>query len=235
MRDVGTSPLGRTMYVAFISAPENVNRLDELREINRRLALDPTIPAAEREDLIASGRVFVLETLSMHSGEVGPSQSLPLFGHEMATADDPEILAHLENVVLMMVLCHNPDGMDMVVEHYRKYVGTQYEGSRLPQVYHKYVGHDNNRDFVNLTQDDTRVIAALYSTEWFPQVMVEKHQMGSTGPRYYVPPNHDPIAQNVDEGLWTWSAVFGSNLSHDMAATGRARPKLRSTRASSVS
>jgi hypothetical protein len=44
--------------------------------------------------------------------------------------------------------------------------------------------------------------------------------MGSTGPRYFVPPNHDPIAENVDEGLWNWSAVFGSNLSRDMAADG---------------
>ena len=220
MREVGTSPLGRTMYVAFISAPENLNRLDELQAINKRLALDPAIPADERAELVRSGRVFLLETLSMHSGEVGPSQSLPIFSHRMATTDDPEILAQLSDVVLMMVLCHNPDGMDMVVEHYREYVGTKYEGSRLPQVYHKYVGHDNNRDFVTLTQEDTRVIAALYSTEWYPQVMVEKHQMGSTGPRYYVPPNHDPIAQNVNEGLWTWSAVFGSNLSRDMAADG---------------
>jgi hypothetical protein len=220
MREVGTSPLGRTMYVAFISAPENLVRLDELREINKRLALDSEIPAEYRAELVRDGRVFLLETLSMHSGEVGPSQSLPIFAHRMATTDDPEILAQLDDVVLMMVLCHNPDGMDMVVEHYREYVGTKYEGSRLPQVYHKYVGHDNNRDFVTLTQDDTRVIAALYSTEWYPQVMVEKHQMGSTGPRYYVPPNHDPIAQNVDEGLWTWSAVFGSNLSRDMAADG---------------
>jgi hypothetical protein len=220
MREVGTSPLGRPMYVAFISSAENLARLDELREINRRLALESDIPAEEREELVNNGRVFVLETLSMHSGEVGPSQTLPIFAHRMATTDDPAVLAQLDNVVLMMVPCHNPDGMDMVVEHYRKYVGTKYEGSRLPGVYHKYVGHDNNRDFVNLTQDDTRVIAALYSTEWYPQVMVEKHQMGSTGPRYYVPPNHDPIAQNVDEGLWTWSAVFGSNLSHDMAADG---------------
>jgi hypothetical protein len=138
----------------------------------------------------------------------------------MAITNDPEILGRLHDVVLMMVPCHNPDGMDMVVEHYREYLGTPYEGSRLPGVYHKYVGHDNNRDFVTLTQEDTRVIAALYSTEWYPQVMVEKHQMGSTGPRYFVPPNHDPIAENVDEGLWTWSAVFGSNLSRDMAADG---------------
>jgi hypothetical protein len=220
MREVGKSPLGRTMYVAFISAPENLARLDKLREINERLALDPEIPDEERAGLVRDGRVFVLETLSMHSGEVGPSQSLPIYAHSLATTDDPDILSQLGNVVLMMVPCHNPDGMDMVVEHYREYVGTTYEGSRLPRVYHKYVGHDNNRDFVTLTQDDTRVIAALYSTEWYPQVMVEKHQMGSTGPRYFVPPNHDPIAENVDEGLWTWSAVFGSNLSHDMAADG---------------
>ena len=220
MREVGTSPLGRPMYVAFISAPENIARLDELRAINRRLALDPQIPAAERDELIHDGRVFLLQTLSMHSGEVGPSQSLPIYAHRLATAEDPEILTQLDDVVLMMVPCHNPDGMDMVVDHYREYAGTKYEGSRLPGVYHKYVGHDNNRDFVTLTQDDTRVIAALYSTEWYPQVMVEKHQMGSTGPRYYVPPNHDPIAENVDEGLWTWSAVFGSNLSRDMAADG---------------
>jgi len=220
MREVGESPLGRTMYVTFISAPENLNRLEELQRINKRLALDPAIPPDERAELVRAGRVFLLETLSMHSGEVAPSQSLAIYAHRIATTDDPEVLAQLNDVVLMMVPNHNPDGMDMVVEHYREYVGTKYEGSRLPQVYHKYVGHDNNRDFVTLTQEDTRVIAALYSTEWYPQVMVEKHQMGSTGPRYYVPPNHDPIAQNVDEGLWTWSAVFGSNLSRDMAADG---------------
>jgi len=220
MREVGQSPLGRTMYVAFISAAENLQRLDELRQINRRLATDPAIPAEERASLVSAGRVFVMQTLSMHSGEVAPSQSLPIYAHRMATTDDPEILSQLDEVVLMIMPSHNPDGMDMVVEHYREYVGTTYEGSRLPRVYHKYVGHDNNRDFVALTQEDTRVIAGIYSTEWYPQVLVEKHQMGSTGPRYYVPPNHDPIAQNVDEGLWNWSAVFGSNLSRDMTADG---------------
>ena len=115
----------------------------------------------------------------MHSGEVGPSQSLPIYAYRLATTEDPLVLTQLDDVVLMVVPCHNPDGMDMVVENYRKYVGTEYEGSTLPRVYHKYVGHDNNRDFVTLTQEDTRVIAALYSTEWYPQVLVEKHQMGS--------------------------------------------------------
>jgi len=220
MREAGTTPLGRTMYVVFISSADNIGRLDELREINKQLALDPSLSEAEQASLIQRGRVFVMETLSMHSGEVAPSQSLPLYAYALATTEDPALLRQLEDVVLMMVPCHNPDGMDLVVEHYRKYVGTVYEGSSLPRVYHKYVGHDNNRDFVVLTQDDTRVISRLYSTEWYPQVLVEKHQMGSTGPRYFVPPNHDPISQVIDEGLWNWSAVFGANLSRDMAADG---------------
>ncbi len=220
MREVGLTPLGRPMFVVFISSPANIARLDELRSINKRLALDPRIPVGERAELVNEGRVFVMETLSMHSDEVAPSQSLPIFAYRMATTDDPEVMARLDAVVQMFVPSHNPDGMDLVVEHYREYLGTPYEGSDLPRVYHKYVGHDNNRDFVALTQEDTRVISDLYSTEWYPQVLVEKHQMGSTGPRYFVPPNHDPIAENVDEGLWNWSAVFGSNLSRDMAADG---------------
>jgi len=220
LREVGRSPLDRPMAVLFMSSPDNIARLDQLRELNRTLALDPEIPDARRDELIRDGKVFVMETLSMHSTEVAPTQSLPLFAYEIATTQDPAVLAQLDGVVLMVVPNHNPDGMDMVVEHYRKYRGTKYEGSSLPRVYHRYVGHDNNRDFVSLTQADTRVISRLFSTEWYPQVLVEKHQMGSTGPRYFVPVNHDPIAENIDEGLWNWMAVFGADLQRDMTADG---------------
>jgi hypothetical protein len=116
----------------------------------------------------------------------------------------------------MMVACHNPDGMDMMVEHYKKYRDTKYDGCSMPAVYHKYVGHDNNRDFITLSQKDTKAIASVYNLEWFPQVMVEKHQMGSRGVRYFVPPPHDPIAMNIDAGIWNWMGVFGSNLITDM-------------------
>jgi len=220
LREVGSSPMGKPMYVAFVSAEQNLQRLQALREINRRLALEPDIVDAEREQMVREGRVFVMATLSMHSGEVGPAQSLPLFAYQMATTDEPALLEQLSQVVLMIVPNHNPDGMDMIVNHYRTHKGTKYEGSSMPGVYHKYVGHDNNRDFVTLTQEDTKVISRLYSTEWYPQVLVEKHQMGSTGPRYFVPSNHDPIAENIDEGLYNWMAVFGANLAKDMGDDG---------------
>jgi hypothetical protein len=218
--EIGSSPMGRKIYILFISSEENIANLGSLKEISRRLALDPNIPDQEREKMIENGRVFVLATLSMHSTEVGPTQSLPILAYDLATTDNSEILKWLDNVVYTIVPCHNPDGMDMTVKHYDSYKGTKFEGSSMPGVYHKYVGHDNNRDFINLSQSDTKAIAAIYSTEWFPQVMVEKHQMGSTGPRYFVPPPHDPIAVNIDAGIWNWIWVFGSNLAKDMTEKG---------------
>jgi hypothetical protein len=219
---IGTSPLGRPMYICFISTEKNINSLEELKSINKKLALDASLGAQEKADLIAAGKVFVLATLSMHSDEVGPSQTLPLLAYDLAFTQDPVILARMNEVVLMMVPNHNPDGMDMIVEHYRKYKGTKYERSNMPGVYHKYVGHDNNRDFITLTQQDTKAIARIYNLDWFPQVMVEKHQMGSTGPRLFVPPVHDPIAENVDAGIWNWTGIFGSNMITDLTARGLA-------------
>jgi hypothetical protein len=220
MTEIGKSPLGKPMYMAFISDPSNIARLDELKTINRKLALDDKLTDQQQAELVAKGKVFVLSTLSMHSSEVGPSQAAPLIAYDLCTTNDPLKLKWMSEVVFMIVPNHNPDGMDMIIDYYNKTKGTKYEGADMPGVYHKYVGHDNNRDFVILSQEDTKAIARIYNQDWFPQVFVEKHQMGSTGTRYFVPPNHDPIAENVDAGIWTWTGVFGSNLIKDMTAGG---------------
>lgn len=220
MIEVGRSPMGRPIYTAFISAEKNIENLEALREINQKLALHPDLAEEERTALIARGRVFLLATLSMHSTEVAPAQAAPLIAHELATTREPALLDWLDAVVLMLVPTHNPDGMDMVVNHYRKYKESSYDGASMPGVYHKYVGHDNNRDYVTLTQEDTRAISALYSTSWFPQVMVDKHQMSADGPRYFVPPVHDPIAENLDAGLYNWSKIFGAHMVTDMTEKG---------------
>lgn len=216
LEKIGYSPLGKPMYIAFLSSEENISKLEEYKHINKKLALDPDIPEKEREEMISKGKVFVLATLSMHASEVGPTQSAPLIAYELLTTKDEKKLKWMDDVVYMMVPNHNPDGMDMIVNNYLKHKGSKYEGASLPSVYHKYVGHDNNRDFVILSQEDTKAIAAIYNLNWFPQVMVEKHQMGSSGTRYFVPPNHDPIAENVPAGIFSWSGLFGQNMANDM-------------------
>ncbi len=219
---IGQSSLGRDMYIAFISSEENINNLQNLKEINRQLALDPGLEDLKREELFSAGKVFFLATLSMHSSEVGPTQSAPLIAYELISSNNSDITNWLEDVVYMMVPCHNPDGMNMIVNHFNEYKGTKWDGSSMPGVYHKYIGHNINRDFVTISQSETKAIASIFNLDWYPQVMIEKHQMGSNGPRYFVPPFHDPIAENIDETLWNWTWVFGSNMITDMTKAGLA-------------
>ncbi|MHC1705374.1 MAG: M14 family metallopeptidase [Tenuifilaceae bacterium] len=222
MVEIGVSTFGKPIYILLISSEENIKNMNRLKEINRKLALDYRLSDSERDILVKEGKVFVLASLSMHSTEVSPTQALPLIVYDQITSTDPNMQKILKDVVYMATPCHNPDGMDLIVDNFNKYKGTKYEGTNLPGVYHKYVGHDNNRDFVVLSQNDTKAFSMLTSTDWFPQVMAEKHQMGSTGPRYFVPPYHDPIAENIDAELWTWAGLFGQNMINDMTAKGLA-------------
>lgn len=219
--EIGKSPMGKKMYMALVSSEKNIRDLEKLRNINRELALNPDLTEARQAEYVKNGKVFFLATLSMHSTEVAPSQAIPLIVNRLVTGADQSVRKYLDDVVYMIVP-QNPDGMDMVVENYKKYKGTKYEGASMPGIYHKYVGHDNNRDYVSLTQEDTRAVARIYDLDWFPQVMIDKHQMGSGSIRYYVPPACDPIAENVDAELLSWTSIFGTNMLRDLTSAGLA-------------
>ncbi len=220
MENIGYSELGRPIYLLFVSSADNIANIDHLKNINRQLALDPELSDYQRRDLFNNGKVFFLMTLSMHANEVGPAQAAPLIIYELITSTDPEIKYILDNTVYMITPSHNPDGMNMITDHYKKYKGTRYEGSSHPGVYHKYVGHNINRDFITLAMSENEAIAKAYSKVWFPQLSVERHQMGSRGPRYYVSPPHDPVSENILPGIWNWKRVFGSRALTEMTEAG---------------
>ena len=100
----------------------------------------------------------------------------------------------------------------MVTEWYRKYVGTKYEGGRLPWLYHHYTGHDNNRDWYMLTQLETRALNRAVYHEWNPQVFVDEHQMQSIGPRMFIPPFADPVDPDVHPLIWREVNSIGANM-----------------------
>lgn len=218
LEEIGTSALGQPMYVLAVSSAENIARLDELKEMNRVLALETGLTEAEKQHIFTEGKVFVAAAMSMHSNEVGPAQSVPLIAYDLATTQETDKLRWLDETVLMIIPSHNPDGQNMVAEHYRKYLGTKYEKTSLPGVYHKYVGHNINRDFITLTQPENRAVSRLTSHHWFPQVLVERHQMGAGGVRYFVPPPTDPIAENIDASIWNWIGIFGARMMQRMTA-----------------
>ena len=145
------------------------------------------------------------------------------FVHDFATTEDPGKLAWMDDVVLLLMPSINPDGQVLVVDWYEKYLGTEYEGGRMPWLYQHYVGHDNNRDFYMLTQKETQVVNEVLYHRWFPQVFVDEHQMGSTGPRMFVPPQTDPLAPEVHSLIFRQADLIGTNMTLPARGGGQDR------------
>jgi len=217
----GDSTLGNPLYVAFISSPENIARLDRLIAINRRLANPDDIPPAEAARLASEGRVFVLITAAIHATEIASTQMGLLLAHRLATTTDPLWQKYLDEVVLLYMPSINPDGNLMVTDWYNRYLGTDYEGGRLPFLYHHYAGHDNNRDFYMLNLPESRVVNAVLHHRYFPQIFLDMHQMGATGPRMFVPPFKDPLNQNLQPVLLKETDLIGTFMALKLQEQGK--------------
>src|SRR3712207_2263193 len=160
--ELGKTTLGAPFVLATISAPENIERLGTYKDIQRRLADPRTLGRgraadARAEGLRRSGKAVGLITCGVHSTEVGSSRSGRLIAHRLASSDDAEVRRILDNTIVLLVPSLNPDGVDIVKNWYDKTLGTPYEGTSPPELYHKYVGHDDNRDWYAFTQVETRL------------------------------------------------------------------------------
>ena len=212
VQDLGKTTLGEDMVMAVVSSEENIKNLPRIKEVARRLADPRGLSDADAEKLVGEGRLVLLVTCNIHASEIGASQMAMEWAHALATAQDAETRRRLERVVVLLVPSLNPDGQIMETEWYRKQLGTRYEGSRMPWLYHHYVGHDNNRDWFMLTQKETRALTRAVYHEWFPQVWLDEHQMGANGPRIFVPPYAEPVDTDIHPLVWREVNLIGSQM-----------------------
>ncbi len=159
-------------------------------------------------------------SIGMHSTETAGPQFGMEFAHRLATSDEEPYASAREELVCLIAPCLNPDGLDHVVSWYRETVGTPFEASGLLKLYQYYAGHDNNRDWFMVSQNETRIVTRLLYSEWFPQVYWDVHQQGSTRERFFVPPFRDPLNPNLDPGIIAGIGEIGTRALFDMTREG---------------
>ena len=219
--EAGKSTLGNDMVAMVLTSEENQKNLERYREIARQLANPDQLSAEEARALTQEGKVIVLFTCTIHATEVGSTQMAMEFVYDFATTRDPKKKEWMENTILLLMPSINPDGQKLVLDWYNQHLGTDYEGSPMPWLYHHYVGHDNNRDFYMLTQKETQVVNDLLYKRWFPQVFVDEHQMGSTGARMFVPPQTDPLDPEIHSLIFRQADLIGTNMSYRLEEAGK--------------
>ncbi len=221
VEELGKTADGRPFIAATIADPETLKHLDRYIAIQQRLADPRKTTPAEAERLFGEGKTVVLLTCSIHATEIGSTHTAVEYAYRLITQDSPHNRAILKDTILLLVPSLNPDGVDIVTRWYRKTLGTPYEGSSPPELYQKYVGHDNNRDWYIFSQPETRLTISKLHNVWHPEIVYDVHQQAPNASRIFVPPWLDPVEPNIDPILMQEMNMFGTMIATDLTAAGK--------------
>lgn len=219
--NMGPSTEGHPFLLAIITAPANLARLEHYREINRQITDPRGLTEEQVKLLVKEGKSVIVQSMSLHASEIGGTQMAPELAYDLLSSDDPDNQRILDEVIFLMVPCFNPDGQHMVTDWYNQWLDSEYEGASLPWLYHKYAGHDNNRDAFMLNLVESQYMAKIMFEDWHPQAFQDHHHMGSYGPRLYVSPYSEPIRPDADPLIWRELSWYGAHMAYKLEEAGK--------------
>ncbi len=225
---IGSTAEGRPIIMAIVTSPENQKKLAHYQDISRRLALAEGLSDAQARKLAAEGKAVVWIDGGLHASEVLGAQQLIETAYELVSRSDPETLRFLRDDIILLVPA-NPDGQELVSDWYMRDADTlKRTTSRLPRLYHKYVGHDNNRDAYMASQPETQAMDSILFRAWYPQIMYNHHQTGPVGTVIFAPPFRDPFNYNYDPLVPMELDLVGAAMHSRFVAEGKPGATMRS-------
>jgi hypothetical protein len=227
--DLGSSTEGHRTLAAIVSAPENIRDLESIRTANLRLADPRTLPPDEAKRLAATQKTIVAIGASIHASEIGATQAANELLFTLASSNDPGTLNVLKNVVVIVIPLLNPDGHRLVTDWYSRNKGTPFEGGPMPWLYHKYRGPRHQSRCVH---DEPRGKSQPREVPLFELASAgvpHDASNGENGPRFFRPPNTDPIDLNYGPLIWRSAAFSATRWRWNCSARARAYSRMRST------
>ena len=212
--EIGVTEEGRTQYMLIVSAPENIKKLNQYKEISQKLAHADNLTDDEAHNLASAGKVIVWIDGGLHATETVATHQLIETAWQFVSRNDPETIRILDQAIILFVHA-NPDGQELVSNWYMRNADTlKRSTSRLPRLYQKYIGHDNNRDFYMMNMSETRNLSRQLYIEWMPQVLYNHHQAGPAGSVVAGPPYRDPFNYVFDPLLVTSIDAVGAAMNN---------------------
>jgi hypothetical protein len=222
---IGYTEEGRPQLMGILTSPENHQNLSKYKDIARRMALAEGVSEEEARSLSQEGKAVVWIDGGLHATEVVGAQQIMELVYRLASANDPETLRFLDDLIILAVAC-NPDGMDLVSNWYHRnddqgIAPEERSTGGIPVLYHYYAGHDNNRDFYMANLEETTNMLRVQYREWFPQIIYNHHQTGPRGTIMFVPPFRNPPNHFLDPLIMTSLDQVGSAMHHRFVQEGK--------------
>jgi hypothetical protein len=197
----GKTNENRELIVAFISTPENLNRLEEIRKNHEE----------GKNEQVA----IVWMSYNVHGNESAGTEAALLTAYELISQKQD----WLKNVLVIMDPCINPDGRDRYVNWYNQKMNipfnphayTNEHDEPWPSGRPNHYLFDLNRDWAWLTQVESQQRLKLYN-RWLPHVHVDFHEQGMNDPYYFA-----PAAEPFHEVITNWQREFQNGLGRNHA------------------
>ncbi|MBX2840656.1 MAG: zinc carboxypeptidase [Flammeovirgaceae bacterium] len=200
----GETNEGRDLHLVFISSPENIHNLEEIRR-NNRISTGLEGGTISRKHL-----PIVWLSYNIHGNESASTEAAMSTIYTLLSANKPNVDQWLSEMVVVIDPCENPDGRDRYVNWYKQTRGSNYNPDPEAWEHHEpwpggrfnHYLFDLNRDWAWQTQKETKARIKVYH-QWMPHVHVDLHEMGVNSPYFF-----GPSAEPFHDVITTWQREF---------------------------
>lgn len=208
MESYGESNEGRPLKVFYISSAQHIGNLENIRTNNLKLA-----HAIEGEGTTTSPAIVWISN-NVHGNETSSIEASMMTLFELVNPNNSKSKSWLENTLVILDPCLNPDGTERYNNWYNGVVGSKYN----PELYarehrepwpggrYNHYYFDMNRDWAWQTQKESALRAMIYN-KWLPHIHVDFHEQGINSP-YYFPPAAEPL----HEVITPWQREFQTTI-----------------------
>ena len=209
LEQYGTTNERRKLMLAYVSSEENIKNLETIRENNLKntglLDGEPT-----NTDV-----AIVWLSYNVHGNEASSSEAAMLTLYKLLT----ERKDLLENTIVIIDPCLNPDGRDRYVNWYNKTASQPYDTDVQASEHNEpwpggrpnHYLFDLNRDWAWATQVETQQRLEKYN-KWMPHIHVDFHEQGPNEPYYFA-----PAAEPFHEIISDWQSDFQTQIGQNHA------------------
>lgn len=203
----------RNLNVYFVSSPENLANLEEIRNNNLN-----SIGLSDKKNQKIGDKLLVWISFSVHGNEYAGMESAMTVAYELVNPNNKESKEWLKNTIVILDPCENPDGLSRYANWLREISGKKthpdlYDREHMEEWpsgrYNHYI-FDLNRDWAWQTQIESQKRIALYN-QWMPQVHADIHEMGFEEP-YFFPPSAEPLHAFIDPYQKDFHLALGKNI-----------------------
>jgi hypothetical protein len=208
MEKYGETNEHRPLYVSYISSNENIANLENIRKDN--LSQTGILTGNAVND-----KAFVWLSYNVHGNEASSTEAAMLTLYELITNKKD----WLENTVVIIDPCINPDGRDRYVNWFNQVKSTPYTIDQnakehvepWPSGRPNHYLFDLNRDWAWVTQVESSQRIDIYN-KWLPHIHVDFHEQGINSPYYFA-----PAAEPFHEVISDWQRDFQTKIGKNHA------------------